>query len=86
MLGISKDDLKAQMEQRYANSRSEIMQRVKDHLKSGELTIEELVRLVIRESYWRAAIDLVELDVSRPRGQRPKRAKIGPGIDVSGHR
>lgn len=78
-------DLKAQMEQRYANSRSEILQRVRSRLQAGEVTVEELVRLVIRESYWRAALDLVELEV--PKTQvRPIKAKLDSSFDVSGHR
>lgn len=51
------------MERRYALSRDAILATIKGRLADGALTVEDLVKLTISESYWRGAIDATEAEV-----------------------
>lgn len=71
-LGLTAPELKEAMERRFAASREEIEAAIKDRLAKGTLTIADLVRLTIEQSYWRGAVDAAEMGAATEVPDVPK--------------
>lgn len=57
-----KEMLTPEIERRYEQSLHEVMEELHERVANGELTLEEVVRLAIQKSYWRGAMDVLEID------------------------